>query len=175
MVSSVLLCSLKNSNTQIKSYFQSSPPPLSVTQFRLNGQCWVRGKVSDGGGTMVIVLVVGNATSFLCFWWLCCSSQAWHLLSATALIRGSWLFVILCHIHIQPRKEFHTFILTNQFLLFSDILAPCRSHVLLDSTEVKGHIMLFVLAPTEEHNMSFDFPRNSVVMTVVQCPATLNN
>lgn len=44
---SVLLCLLKNKHTQIQSYFQSSCPPVSVTQFRLNGQHYVWGKVSD--------------------------------------------------------------------------------------------------------------------------------
>lgn len=65
MISSVCLCCQHNTN---KDFLQSFPPPLSVIQFRLNGQCWVWGKVSeDVGGMEIVLFFVGNASSTLCF------------------------------------------------------------------------------------------------------------
>lgn len=99
MVLSVLLCCLKNSKTQIKSCFQSFPPPLSVTHFRLNGQCWVWGKVSEDGGRMKIgpfFCWCWKCHQFLVFSWLWCASQAWCSLTTAALIRPTQFFVTLC-------------------------------------------------------------------------------
>lgn len=95
MISSICLCCQHNTN---KHFFQSFPPPLTVIQFRLNGHCWVWGKVSedvgDGDGDCVFLLEMAAVPCV--FGALMCQSGQLSL-TATVLIR-------------QTQSHFATFI-----------------------------------------------------------------
>lgn len=145
MVSSVLL-SQKNSNTQIKSYFQSSPPPLSMTQFRLNGQRWVWGKVSDDG-------------NWKCHWWLVfLAALMWQSGPALAVRRS------INQRNSVPRHPFTTFVycpgrsrIPSFGLINSSFLATSKLtvslHLLSCSTDASQHRY-------QKHNMSSYFIGN---------------
>lgn len=125
MISSVCLCCQQNTN---KDFFKAFPP-LSVTPFSPNGQCWVWGKVSEDVGGMEIVLFLLEMSAVPCvFQALMCQSGQCSL-TAAVLIRPAQFFVTLCHIHFWPRKEPHPFIWTNQFLLFGDTPVCLQVHI----------------------------------------------
>lgn len=103
MITSACLCCQQNTNT--KTFFQSFPPPLGVTQFRLNGQCWVWGKVSEDVAGMEIVLFLLEMPAVPCvFKALMCRSGR-RILTATVLIKQTPYFVTLCLIYLSPRKQ----------------------------------------------------------------------
>lgn len=61
------------------------------------------------------------------------------MLSDAALIRETWFFVNLCHIHLSPRKQLHPFIWTNQFFFLATSQLTESLHVLSCSTDASQH------------------------------------